>query len=113
MTTAMPILVAIVAVTLISAPEEVIPTKEGMSWRYNMTEESGPGVRLSDDEAHEAGTLHADVIYRIQGTKDVDGRKLLAFEMHREGRLTNTDLVTADEHGVLCWARVDETGELT
>jgi hypothetical protein len=77
-----------------------------------MTEEAGPGARLSDDADHETGTLTAPVAYRIQGTKEVDGKKLLVFEMHRAGQITNTDLLTVDEKGVQCWARIDEAGHV-
>jgi hypothetical protein len=56
--------------------------------------------------------LTAPVAYRIQGTKEVDGKKLLVFEMHRAGQITNTDLLTVDEKGVQCWARIDEAGHV-
>jgi hypothetical protein len=32
--------------------------------------------------------------------------------MHRAGTITNTDLLTVDEHGITCWARVNVDGEL-
>jgi hypothetical protein len=32
--------------------------------------------------------------------------------MHRAGTVTNTDLLTIDEHGIICWARVNLDGEL-
>ena len=44
--------------------------------------------------------------------EDVDGKELLKFEMHRAGSITNTDLVTVDEHGITCWARINLDGEL-
>ena len=103
----------IFAVTVISGPEQILPTKPGMTWHYDMTEEAGPGARLSDEAAREAGTLKAPVIYRIEAAKEIDGKQLLEFEMHRAGRVTNTDLITADEKGVLCWGRMDEAGQLT
>jgi hypothetical protein len=31
--------------------------------------------------------------------------------MHRAGVITNTDLLTVDEHGVLCWARINVDGQ--
>src|SRR5437016_5097921 len=95
----------ILGVVVFSSPEQILPTTEGTAWEYKMTEEAGLGARLSDDSQHEAGTIHLDVVYRIQGTREIDGRKLLAFEMHRAGRIVNTDLLTVDEHGVQCWAR--------
>ena len=32
--------------------------------------------------------------------------------MHRAGTITNTDLLSVDEHGISCWARVNLDGEL-
>jgi len=49
--------------------------------------------------------------YRLGGIEDVDGKELLKFEMHRAGVITNTDLLTVDEHGVLCWARINVDGQ--
>ena len=104
---------SILAAVALSSPEQIIPTNEGTAWQYNMTEEAGPGAQLSDGKEQRAGTLRASVVYRVKGTKEVDGKKLLEFEMHRAGRITNTDLLTVDEHGVQCWGRVDEAGQLT
>jgi len=103
----------ILAVIFFSSPERVIPTNDGTTWHYNLTEEAGPGARLSDGKAREAGTLRAPVVYRIQGTRELDGKRLFEFEMHRAGQITNTDLLTVDEQGVQCWARVDDRGQLT
>ena len=44
--------------------------------------------------------------------ENVDGTELLKFEMHRAGAVTNTDLVTVDDHGITCWARINLDGEL-
>ena len=48
----------------------------------------------------------------LRELEDVDGKRLLKFEMHRAGSITNTDLVTVDEHGIICWARINLDGEL-
>jgi hypothetical protein len=32
--------------------------------------------------------------------------------MHRAGVITNTDLLTVDEHGIICWARINLDGEM-
>lgn len=106
-------LASLLAVIVFSAPEQIIPVNEGTTWHYNMIEEAGPGARLADDSQNEIGTLRVPVQYRIHGTREIDGRKLFAFEMHRGGRVTTTDLLTVDEHGMQCWARIDETGQLT
>src|SRR4029077_10028281 len=90
----------------------VIPIAPGTSWRYNMTEEIGKGLNLPNVKADTDGKIRLGVTYRLEGTEDVDGKNLLKFEMHRAGTITNTDLISVDEHGITCWARVNLDGEL-
>ena len=90
----------------------VIPIAPGTSWRYNMTEEIGKGLNVSNLKPDADGKIRLPVLYRLEGTEDVDGKDLLKFEMHRAGTITNTDLLTVDEHGITCWARVNLDGEL-
>src|ERR1044071_6953503 len=96
--------------SIFAAP--VIPTAPGTSWRYNMTEEIGKGLNLPNVKADADGKIRVPVLYRLEGTEDVNGKELLKFEMHRAGTITNTDLLTVDEHGITCWARVNLDGEL-
>src|SRR5262252_1668978 len=83
----------------------VIPTAPGTTWRYNMTEEIGKGLNLPDVKADADGKIRLPVLYRLEGTEDVDGKDLLKFEMHRAGTITNTDFLSVDDHGIFCWAR--------
>jgi hypothetical protein len=96
--------------SVLAAP--VIPTAPGTTWRYNMTEEMGKGLNVSNIKPDADGKIRVPVLYRLEGTEDVDGKDLLKFEMHRAGTITNTDLLTVDEHGITCWARVNLDGEL-
>ena len=90
----------------------LIPTGPGTTWRYSLTEELGKGVTISNLKPDAYGKIRLPVLYRLEGIEDVDGKKLLKFEMHRAGSITNTDLVTVDEHGITCWARINLDGEL-
>src|SRR5215467_5805012 len=96
--------------SVLAAP--IIPTAPGTTWRYNMTEEIGKGLDISNLKADADGKIRVPVLYRLEGTENVDGKDLLKFEMHRAGTITNTDLLTVDEHGITCWARVNLDGEL-
>ncbi len=96
--------------SIFAAP--IVPTDDGMTWRYKMTEETGEGFRIAGVTA-EQDQLQLPVIYRRSGARDVDGKSLLAFEMHRGGLVTNTDLLNVDENGITCLARVDQNGEVT
>src|SRR6266513_1984841 len=90
----------------------VIPTVPGTTWRYNMTEEIGKGLNLPNVKADADGKIRLPVLYRLEGTENVDGKDLLKFEMHRAGIITNTDLLSVDDHGIFCWARINLDGEL-
>jgi len=106
-------LLALVAVPLgfVSATE-LIPTELGTGWRYNMTQEVGKGLRVPDSKMDADGKIRRPVLYRIAGMENVDGKDLLKFEMHRAGVVTNTDLLSVDEHGIICSARINVDGEM-
>src|SRR5438034_8040761 len=105
------LLLASAPLALVSA-EELIPTAPGMSWRYNMIQEVGKGLRVPDLKTDADGKIRRSVLYRIAGIENVDGKDLIKFEMHRAGVITNTDLLNIDEHGITCWARINLDGEL-
>ncbi len=90
----------------------IMPTAPGTSWRYNMTEEIGKGLDLSNAKTDANGKIRLPVLYRIDGTENVDGKALLKFEMHRGGAITNTDLLSVDDQGITCWARINLDGQL-
>ncbi len=90
----------------------LMPTAPGTAWRYNMTEEIGKGLNIPDLKLDADGKIHLPVLYRINGTENVDGQDLLKFEMHRAGVITNTDLLAVNEHGIICRARINLDGEL-
>jgi hypothetical protein len=90
----------------------IIPIAPGTTWRYKMTEEIGKGLNVPDVKTDPDGKIRLPVLYRLDGTEAADGKDLLKFEMHRAGTITNTDLLTVDEHGITCWARVNLDGEL-
>jgi hypothetical protein len=101
---------ALPSLSALAAP--ILPTEDGMTWRYHMTEETGEGFRIAGVSA-EQDKLQLPVVYRRTGSRDVDGKPLLAFEMHRGGLVTNTDLMNVDENGITCVARVNQNGEVT
>lgn len=103
---------AVFPLALVSGAQS-IPTADGTSWPYEMTEEAGEEFTFSDATPGPDGKVHRFAIYRITGTHEVEGRKLLKFEMHRDGVITNVDLITVDEQGISCAARIDQYGELT
>ena len=67
-----------------------------------MTEEPGKGLRIPNSKTDATGRVRVSVLYRIAGTENIDGKELLKLEMHRAGVVTNTDLLSIDEHGIVC-----------
>jgi len=77
-----------------------------------MTEEVGKGLTISNLKQDADRKVRLPVLYYLDGMENLDGKELLKFEMHRAGAVTNTDLVTVDDHGITCWARTNLDGEL-
>ena len=108
----------IAVLTLVAVPlgfvsaAELIPTELGTGWRYDMTQEVGKGLRVPDSKMDADEKIRRPVLYRIAGIENVDGKELLKFEMHRAGVVTNTDLLTVEEHGIICSARINVDGEM-
>ncbi len=98
---------------IVASGEELVPTADGTTWLYEMTQETGKKFSFSDAKPGPDGKVHRLAAYRITGTQEVDGKNLLKFEMIRDGIITNTDLMTVNERGIFCAARVDQYGELT
>jgi hypothetical protein len=96
--------------SILAAP--LVPTTPGTTWRYSMTEELGKGLTISNLKQDADGKVRLPVLYRLDGMEDIDGKEVLKFEMHRAGAVTNTDLVTVDDHGITCWARINLDGQL-
>ena len=93
--------------------DPIIPTTDGMTWEYIMTQQAGEGFHFADLKPDEDGKARLPVTYRLDGTQKIDGKDLLKFEMHRTGVVTNTDLVTVNDRGIVCSARIDPSGEIT
>ena len=48
---------------------DMIPTADGTSWRYDMTEEIGKGLDLRNAKTDADGKIRLQVLYRIDGTE--------------------------------------------
>ena len=105
------LVLAAAALTRISA-EQLIPTMDGMTWLYEMTEKAGPDLSFGG-RSQGARTIHRLATYRINGTQDLNARTLWKFEMLRDEAVTNTDLMIVNEHGIFCAGRIDQFGKVT
>ena len=90
---------------------DFLPTQPGTNWTYEMTQELGTGVSLPGATPGKDGKIRTEVVYRLDGSQVVDGTDFLKFEMHRDHKVTNTELITIDDHGIRCSYRILPDGE--
>lgn len=95
---------------LFAAPQ--MPTAIGTTWHYDMVQEVGKGVHLSDLTPGPDGKVHLPGTYFIAGEEKIGSTAALRFEMHRAGVLASVDFLSIDEHGIICPAREVEGGEM-
>jgi hypothetical protein len=93
--------------------ETFIPTAPGTAWKYTLTEELGEDMRFSALPPDGDGKLRAPAMYRLAGTQELDGKNLLRFDMIRDGKTINTDLLAVDDQGIACSAKIDQKGAVT
>jgi hypothetical protein len=96
---------------LTATAEPLIPTADGMTWNYNAIQETMDSNSLELSESKK--TERFAVTYKIAGAQKVDRKDVFKLAVYRGDALANTDLVTVDEHGIICHARLDENGAVT
>jgi hypothetical protein len=101
-------LLAICPLTSVVA-EQLIPLTAGTRWSYEMTQESSShSLDLTEPNQRERFA----VSYRIGGRLKVENNEFIKLELYRGDTLLSTDLITVDEHGIICSARIDENGRV-
>jgi hypothetical protein len=97
-------LVAIVVfAAAVARAEQLLPAADGTTWQYDSTEEfGGPDARPPAKVA---------VTVRV-GRQTVGGKEFLKFETLTEESVTKTELMTLDDHGLVCHARAGKDGRI-
>jgi hypothetical protein len=90
--------------------EQLIPLTTGARWSYEMTQQSS-SHSLDLTEPNE--TERFPVSYRIGGTFKTDNNEFIKLELYRGDELLSTDLITVNEHGIICSGRIDEKGRVS
>jgi hypothetical protein len=91
--------------------EALLPTAPGTNWPYHMTQRLGEGIGISGAPADASSIIHAEVVYRLEGTEAINDQPFLKFEMHRNNTVTNTEFIAIDDEGIHCSARIGPDGE--
>jgi hypothetical protein len=97
----------ILAPLVCSASEPLIPMAEGTTWSYDLLQKR-PSGSLDLTEPNEEA--HIAVAYRVGGTEKIEGKELRRLEIYRGDILDSVDLISVDEHGIVCPARSDGKG---
>jgi hypothetical protein len=97
-------LIAVLAFAVgIALADQLVPTAEGTTWMYESTEEFG-GPAASP-------AVISKVTIRI-GRQTFDGKEFLKFETFADDNVAKIELMTVDEHGMVCHARGGKDGRI-
>ena len=81
--------------------DQLLPTVEGTSWEYD-----------SRETLTGAAPLHSVVTVRA-GKQLLDGEEVVKLETLSGNAVSKTELVSADENGIACLARIGKDGKIT
>jgi hypothetical protein len=97
-------LISIIALAAaVGRAEPILPTAPGTTWRYQLTEELGGPAATGPAAA--AVTVKA-------GRQMLEGKDFLKFETTTDDVITRTELMTADDRGVVCHFRAGKDGRM-
>jgi hypothetical protein len=94
--------------------EASLPTVTGTTWKYQMVQEFGEGVRPGADENAKPdpdGKQRLPVIMFVAGTENIEGVETTRYDLYRQGRVQLTEFLKVDENGVTALGRSAEDGE--
>jgi hypothetical protein len=92
--------VALLLAAVSARADQLLPTGEGTSWEYDSTE-----TLTGAPPVHSVVTVRA-------GKQILDGKELAKLETLSNNVVTKTELVSADETGVVCLARSGKDGKI-
>ena len=93
----------LVFAVVMARADQLLPTADGTTWPYESTEEFGGPA---------AGPPVNSVITLRIGRQAFDGKDFLKFETLTDDSLTKTELITVDDHGIVCHARGGKDGRI-
>jgi hypothetical protein len=93
----------IACAAVIARAEALLPTADGVTWQYESKEElGGPAA---------AAPTTAPLVVSV-GRQTFDGKEFLKFETRTDDVVTRTELMTLDEHGLVCHVRGGKDGRM-
>lgn len=93
----------LVGALAIARGEPALSTAEGTTWLYELREELGGPAAAAPTTAPVSVTV---------GRQTFDGNEFLKFETRTDDVVTRTELMTLDDHGLVCHVRGGKDGRL-
>ena len=87
----------------VARADQLLPTADGTTWQYESTEEFGGPAATPP--------VNSLITLRI-GRQTFDGKDFLKFETFIDQSLSKTELITIDDHGIVCHARGGKDGRI-
>jgi len=94
---------AVLIFAAVARAEPILPTAPGTTWRYESTEELGGPA---------AAPPTAVAVTVKLGRQTFEGKEFLKFETTTDDVVTRTELMTVDDHGVVCHFRAGKDGRM-
>ena len=98
----------------LAGAESILPTADGTTWKYQMTQEFGQGVRPTAGQNAKVdpdGKVRLPVVISIHGTEEIDGIATHKFEMRREGAVQAVQFIEVNDRGAFELARGNGKGD--
>jgi hypothetical protein len=107
--------VAWLCASTLARAEPILPTAEGTTWKYEMTQEFGEGIKLNDAsiKPEADGKVHLPVVIFAAGPEKIDNAEAHKFERHGQGAVQITEFLQVKEDGIFGVARMAGDGEKT
>jgi hypothetical protein len=107
--------VAWLCASTLARAEPILPTAEGTTWKYEMTQEFGEGVKLSDAsiKPEADGKVHLPVVVFVAGPEKIDNAEAHKFETYRQSAVQITEFLQVKDDGIFHVARMAGDGEKT
>src|SRR5438552_16582993 len=105
--------VAWLCASTLARAEPILPTTEGTTWKYEMTQEFGEGVKLSDAsiKPEADGKVHLPVVVFVAGPEKIDNAEAHKSETRRQGAVQITEFLQVKDDGSFDGARLPGDGE--
>lgn len=97
------LIATLVFAVAIARADQLLPTADGTTWQYDSAEEVGGPA---------AGPAVNSVVTLRIGRQTFDGKEFLKFETLTDDSLAKTELMTVDDHGMVCHARGGKDGRI-